>query len=241
MSLVINSNDGGGGFVVSNSNIDTYPDFKNSILMFPNSLKRYNASNSFSVGGTWVFDICWSMSETNFFQSTTSVVLNQWVWISLVGSGVNSAYSRLYAFKDPLDAWMVVGKNITFPPRLLWVFNYANAYSQSVKLSAVILHADWSKTTLNTVNYGWIISTNTWHIYSEWSPSFCVLHTCSSNNVFNNSGRVLQEWDRLWFELSFTSSGQSSNNNFSVSGVMFWTPRASVVDVRIMPIQVSID
>ena len=253
--LVLNTNQGGGGaYTLSNKNIvPMYPECDDHILIYP-ELTRYNKRQAtdnvwtaFEVNWTpvhalsWVYEaphnIHWYVPNYGYTWNSSS----SWVLMPFCGSislWANIPLLFRVWIETPLQAWLVIWKQIIFPVLYAYWSNYTPTNSLDIKVW--LLHSDW------TINY---IATN-----SYWTPT-SITHRFNTNNgwrVVNNGGyssswkywwsntvitwswMTTVEWDRIIVEYILWSGSYDMY-------FIIWTITPTDIKERIYPIQISID
>ena len=249
--LVLNTNQDWGGAYLSNQNyMLSYPEFKNSILLFPTWDQQEEITIE-SVSWTQIHRYFTEMEWISYFWDNYS---NSWiVWVFLNNSGSNFQKSVSRATLWKLDAWTKIWKKIVLP-KLFWMTTTNNAVNISggVFKQAFLLHSDWTKTFIaqssNTLSWNFSIVdsslyksfTINWRAYyitdleQKWWISYPVFN---SNVITNNDSFIAQEWDRLWFALTFKIQWASSQRVW----VWFWLTYTQDPELKIKPIQISVD
>lgn len=232
--LVLNTNQGGGGEnVLSNANVMTnYPDIDNSILLFPD---RWNSNSKTLATINWLtFSMLWWIISKNDLLNIKMPTINFTYIPPQLWFYTGSASTQRITTIETLSqlVWVSIWKKIVLPDLIM--------HQWSISIKVWILHTDWTITYFNndSISYTW--SNDIWYM-SDYNRRWDRVQ--QTNDFFNYFGRipsqriietnwiVVQEWDRVYAELT-TSSDAS---------VSFWSYYPTKSNFSIKPIQFSID
>lgn len=240
--FVLNTNQSGGGwYIISNENIKTFPDFKNSIL-FSLEWSTIVSLNSTPQTNGEVLDVNW----TKVNQWNGTLVAPDY-YTSVNDSGdILFWYSSWSAWSCSFRIWLdykfnwweTIWKQIA--AGVYWFYYIINGwFSRTVLWTLTVepklLHSDWTLTSIWTVQFsGTVSSSNSGTITSAVSTTERI------KGVSTNWVVALAD-DILVVDYTYTCTSTSSTQYMSQYGVNLWKKFTRDWSHRYIPVQISIE
>lgn len=256
--FVINANKQQDWFIISNSQLWMYPDYKGSLFLSLDTLRDV-AINSTPSSITAIETIGW----TNINRYSPRFIMPDYL-IGVSGSGIqpigilcnDTAHSGNYTpvtIRVWLENWFnwgeVVGENIVWwgvVGMLASGSNYGYGRINSIKFTAQLLHSDWTLTEiaeriLLSQEVSWW--TDLWEIWTT-RPGNTTVHYGYTDKLFippvktTQTWKTAAVWDRLVLDIYY--NWKITNATTSGCGLFFGYKYSPDDTNRFMPTQVSI-
>lgn len=240
MSLVLNTNNQGDGwFLVSNSNLVTSPDFKNSILISPNSTYLLTAGSTIATNGevlsvNWTL-INWRSGSLVAPDYYTAEVPSDDFKFWLISASVSSCEFRVW-LNFQFIWWEIIWKNIFgwciwFYHTMSW--NFDRTINHQLDVSVKILHSDWTTTTVGDLQRTWT---------SQWSGNITAQQPAKNKiKGITTAGVVAVAGDRVVVDYKYTCTSASSTQYTTGFGALLGKKFTRDDTTRMFPVQISFE